>query len=493
MKRWKLPAIFVMWGVAMLMNDAAAQVRHPAVAGQFYPQDPLQLAREVHRLLENADDLGLTDVVGLVVPHAGYVYSAATAAAGYKQAARQEVELAVVIAPSHRDYFSGVTIYPGDAYETPLGRIPIDKETAQTLAAADKNVHLSVAGHRTEHALEVQLPFIQVLFPRARLLPMVVGVDCNWKVCESVGQSLAEAVRGKKALLIASSDLYHGESYRECVRISCETLSVMARLLPEELFRGLQEGRCQACGGLPAVIMEYAARLLGAKEAVIAAQTNSNDVTGTRGGYVVGYGAVVVSGKRSESSPRREFEPLTLEEQKTLLKLARQTLVDHFKGKRSGAIADAGGHLNEHRGVFVTLTQNGALRGCIGRHEADVPLIRLVPEMTLAAAFEDPRFEPLRAEELDRTKIKISVYLTNVYRIHDLSEFKMGEHGIILKKGGRAATYLPEVPLEAGWKTVEEEMVSLCRKAGLAPDAWKSGAEFWVYKTQVFDESLLKK
>lgn len=480
----------------MLNERAEAQVRPPAVAGQFYPADAQQLSRDVKRYLDKAEDLRLPPIIGLLVPHAGYIYSGATAAAGYKQAARQKVELAVVISPTHREYFEGVTVYPGDAYETPLGKMAIDKQAASKLVASHSAVHFSERGHRAEHALEVQLPFLQTLFPQAKLLPMVVGPDCDWKTCESVGRALAEVVRGRQALIVASSDLYHGESYSDCVKISKETLDAVTRLQPEALFRGLQRDIYQACGGLPAVIMETAAMALGADEAKLIAQTNSNDVTGTRGGYVVGYGAVALYKKASEGnrSDKVEYKPLPLAEQKYLLKLARWAIAERLKVKSVEAPAKlASPILQEKRGVFVTLTQKGHLRGCIGRHEADVPLEELVPQMARAAAFEDPRFPPLRADELAITDIKISVYLTNVYRIHDLSEFKMGEHGIILKKGFHAATYLPEVPLEAGWKTVDEEMASLCLKAGLPPDAWKSGAEFWVYKTQVFDESILKK
>ena len=145
--------------------------------------------------------------------------------------------------------------------------------------------------------------------------------------------------------------------------------------------------------------------------------------------------------------------------------------------------------MKERRGVFVTLNKHGMLRGCIGHHESDVPLHKLVPEMAVAAAFRDPRFPQLTRSELDDIKIKISVYLSNVYKIESIDEFEMGRHGIIMHKNGRGATYLPEVPIEAGWRSKEEELRSLCRKAGLPSDAWKEGAEFYVYETQVFGET----
>ncbi|MGQ9854733.1 MAG: AmmeMemoRadiSam system protein A, partial [Candidatus Oleimicrobiaceae bacterium] len=144
--------------------------------------------------------------------------------------------------------------------------------------------------------------------------------------------------------------------------------------------------------------------------------------------------------------------------------------------------------MKERRGVFVTITKHGELRGCIGHHESDVPLYKLVPQMAVASAFQDPRFPPLRKSELGEIKIKVSVYLTNVYQIDNLDHFVMGRHGIIMYKDGRGATFLPEVPVEAGWKTKEEELRNLCLKAGLPPDAWKQGATFYLYETQVFEE-----
>ena len=168
--------------------------------------------------------------------------------------------------------------------------------------------------------------------------------------------------------------------------------------------------------------------------------------------------------------------------------MARATMAGYLRSGKIPAFEPKFEVLKERRGVFVTLTKHGELRGCIGHHESDEPLYKLVPEMAVAAGFRDPRFHPLSKKELEDVRIKVSVYLTNVYRIEDLSEFEMGKHGIIMMKGGRGATYLPEVPLEAGWTTVEEEMASLCRKAGLPGEAWREGAEFYVYRTQVFGE-----
>jgi MEMO1 family protein len=475
-------------------------VRQPAVAGSFYPGDPQQLSQMVNQCLNQNEKISLDGkIIGLLVPHAGYLYSAPTAAAGYKQVQNGGYELVVVIAPSHHDRFNGATIYPGTGYQTPMGIATIDTQVAQKLVDACPDVQFSNLGHGQEHAVEVQLPFIQTVLPKAKILPIDVGMY-DWQICERIGKALAKVLSGKNALIVASSDLYHGENYDELVQTDATTLSAVVNMNPSTLCTGLLQDQYQACGGGPAVIMQVAAMALGANQAKLLARTNSGDVTGQKNGYVVGYGAVAVyTGTKataavSDSKPqngRREFKPLELKVQKELLKMARQAIEHYLATGEQKQFKSVFPSMDDKRGVFVTITEGGDLRGCIGHHEADQPLYVMVPQMAVAAAFSDPRFPELRKEELNKIKIKISAYLTNVYRINSLDEFEMGKQGIIMYKGGKGATFLPEVPAEAGWKTKEEEMTYLCRKAGLSADAWKEGAEFWVYETQVFDETIL--
>ncbi len=466
-----------------------SEIRKSVVAGQFYSSNATELRAQIENWLNRAAKSFYGHIIGLSVPHAGYTYSGAIAAAGYKQVAGQTVELVAILAPSHRDYFSGGSIFPGDAYETPLGRVMIDKTIARSLVQSCELYEFSQLGHGAEHSLEVQLPFIQVLFPKAKILPIVIG-SFDWPACEKMGLALAKSLQGKKALIVASTDLYHGYSYEACKRSDDATLKTMLALQPQTLCEGFLRESLQACGAGPVVIMQVAVKQLGANKAELIARTNSNDVTGEKGGYVVGYGSIAYG--KSDGSERIVFQPLDLEVQKELLRMARQSIEHYLKTRKRLTFQPKYEVLKEKRGVFVTITEGGMLRGCIGYHESDRPLYELVPDRAIAAAFEDPRFMPLQEDELDKILIKISVYLTNVYRIKDLSEFEMGKHGIIMMKEGRGATYLPEVPIEAGWQTVEEEMESLCQKAGLPPGAWRQGAEFYVYKTQVFDEKILK-
>ena len=186
----------------------------------------------------------------------------------------------------------------------------------------------------------------------------------------------------------------------------------------------------------------------------------------------------------------RIYEPLTHEEQRTLLETARKTLVSRCRGEPLPEPRPPGGlaHLTECRGAFVTLHKEAKLRGCVGRHTSDLPLYRLVPEMAVASGFQDPRFPPLRSEELGRLEIEISVYLSDVVALDDPSNFQVGRHGIIFKKGIYASTFLPHVAVEQGWNR-ETTFRYLCMKAGLPADSWKDDdAVFAVYETQIFHE-----
>ena len=175
------------------------------------------------------------------------------------------------------------------------------------------------------------------------------------------------------------------------------------------------------------------------------------------------------------------------EEIKFLLNLARQVITDTANGVESNHPNYFSDNLKTKLGVFVTLHKNADLRGCIGTHTSDRPLYQTVSEMAVSAACRDPRFPPLRKSELDRIKIKVSVYLMSPTKVQSVDQIKLGEHGIIFKKGLRQSTFLPEVAVEQGWDK-QTTFRYLSTKAGLSPDAWKQGAEFLIYKTQVFGE-----
>ncbi|RPH93320.1 MAG: AmmeMemoRadiSam system protein B [Calditrichaeota bacterium] len=275
------------------------KTRPAAWAGQFYPDDPHELERTVQEYL-TLSHLNPHEgkVIGLFVPHAGYIYSGKTAAAGYRQLGGSSYTTVVVMAPSHTAYIDGVSIFDGDFYETPLGLLPVDKSAAAKLAGADKNLKLGEIGHmarggRAEHALEVQLPFLQMTLTEFQLLPLVFQ-DFTWTNCQRLGHALASHLDPETTLFVASSDLYHGRSYDACVRSDQVTLASIENDSAEQFCQRAQSGGAMACGAGPITVLKILAELWNAQGPRVIARTNSAKETGEMHDYVVGYAAGII-------------------------------------------------------------------------------------------------------------------------------------------------------------------------------------------------------
>jgi AmmeMemoRadiSam system protein B len=274
------------------MNVSSA-VRPPAVAGLFYPADPKILVRQIDDFLKRAtsDPLrmgsGKGHLLALVSPHAGFMYSGLTAAHAYKLLKERRFDTAVIVSPSHREYFDGISIFGGAAYRTPLGEVPIDAAFRDALVEDDTLIALSDAGHGQEHAIEVQIPFLQKMLGGCRIVPIVMG-DQRREYCFHLGKKLAQVARGKNVLLIASTDLSHYYPYDTAQLLDNIIIDEVQRLDYEQLMADLETERAEACGGGPTVAVLLAACDLGANKAYILHACNSGDVTGDKGG-VVGY------------------------------------------------------------------------------------------------------------------------------------------------------------------------------------------------------------
>jgi len=270
----------------------AGDIRAPAVAGMFYADDATQLRREVEKLLAAADpSLPTNEIIAAVSPHAGYMYSGGVAAYAFKtlQARYSPPNSPTVflIAPSHREAFPFISIFTGQSYRTPLGEAPIARELAQALVDSDPMIHADWRGHRTEHALEVELPFLQVIWPQFRLVPVVMG-DQHGELCRLLGEQIAKLCRASPALILASSDLSHYFSYEEAVQFDECFIQHLKTFDPEALQRALENEECHACGGGPVVAAMIAAQALGADTVDILRYQNSGDVSGDHN-MVVGY------------------------------------------------------------------------------------------------------------------------------------------------------------------------------------------------------------
>ncbi len=270
------------------MTSGAPTIRRAAVAGMFYSDNPAVLANDVRQMLDGVRTNSVAGrIVAVFVPHAGYVYSGITAAHAYAQLAGSHPGLVVVVSPSHREFFDGVSVYSGDAYATPLGPVPVDPESRDALIAECRIVGAGMQGHRTEHALEVQLPFLQTALADFRLLPLVIG-NPSRENCMMLGEALGHVLAGRNALLVASTDLSHFHPAQVAERMDSVVAADLERFDPGALMDDMEQGIAEACGGGPAAAVMIAARILSADAIRVLHQTHSGEVTGERDS-VVGY------------------------------------------------------------------------------------------------------------------------------------------------------------------------------------------------------------
>ena len=265
-----------------------SMVRPPVVNGMFYPRDPSALRSEVSRLLRGVEHGALKGKVrGLVSPHAGYMYSGPTAAHGYAQLQGESYDIVAIISPSHQEFFDGVSVYSGDAYRTPLGEVPVHVQLREKLAQQAACVEISERGHGQEHAIEVQLPFLQHVISGFSVLPIVIG-NQDRTLCYELGKALASVLRGQEYLLVASTDLSHYHSAVVANELDGVVLDDIARFDFAGLMTDLEGGKTEACGGGPVVAMLVALDGLGVGHMRVLHHCNSGDVTGDSD-RVVGY------------------------------------------------------------------------------------------------------------------------------------------------------------------------------------------------------------
>lgn len=277
------------------MGTLAEQTRPSAVGGMFYSGNRATLDREVGMLLDSAPVHPVAGrIVALIAPHAGYMYSGRTAAYGYRLLRGTHVPDVVIVAPSHHEYFDGISVYPGAAYTTPLGTVPVNTTLRTELLAACPLVQAALAGHGPEHAVEVQLPFLQKVLGTMRILPLVVGNQSR-RNCFGLGEALGLILQGTETVLVASTDLSHFHPAQVAEQIDRVVAGDLEQFDPEQLMDDIEAGHVEACGGGPTVAVLVAARKLGARSVHVLHRTHSGAVTGDNKS-VVGYLAAVAVG-----------------------------------------------------------------------------------------------------------------------------------------------------------------------------------------------------
>lgn len=470
------------------------RIREPAVAGLFYPLDRAELSRTIDEYLAAAPAGTTGQLRALICPHAGYRYSGATAAWGYKLAQGRDFQTVFLLSPSHYAAFEGAFIPSANAYRTPLGLVelsPVLKELAKLppFVSEPKGRVQRPAWQREspkaappqgedtpdtwEHATEVQVPFLQRVLPRFQLAPVIFGEVSP----EAVAKTLANYLDGP-ALVVASTDLSHYHPAGEAKSLDQRCLKAILDLDVEQM--AAQE----ACGQGPVLALLHLARLRH-WQPVLLQYRHSGEVSGD-GHSVVGYAAIAFF---SQETPA-----YSADDQKRLLDLARKTLVEVAAGGslKEPALESIPARLREPKGCFVTLTSRGELRGCIGHILPQQPLYLAIMENTRNAALRDPRFPPVKAGEAGGLRIEISVLtepkpLAFITPEDLLAKLRPGVDGVLLQIGGRGATYLPQV-----WSQIPDKtgfLDSLSLKAGCEAGAWRQpGVRVQTYQAEAFHE-----
>ncbi len=498
-----MPFTLLSLGIAVpgRAGKSGGEIRPAAVAGKFYPESSAVLKLSVEKFMEDALPAQAKEPLAIVVPHAGYIFSGQICADGYNQAVGRDYETVVILGTNHTaPRLHKVALYPGAGFKTPLGIAPVDEETVTALIAACPDCTADAAPHIREHSVEVQVPFIQVLFPKAMILPAVVG-QVDAALCDRFGAALAKVLKGRRALVVASSDLSHYPAAADAEDVDHATLEAIPSLDPAVLHAAIQTQMARrikgldtsACGEAPIMAAMAAAKAMGATGGRVVSYANSGDLPIGERDRVVGYGGVVLGSglePATAAAPAAKTgagERLTENDKKGLLALARETITRFLTVQMVPLPRGFSPAARESRGVFVTLKKRGCLRGCIGHMMPDRPLAPLVGMMALQAAFEDPRFSRLTLQEVPELEVEISV-LTPMKPVSGPGDIVVGRDGVLLQKGGCSAVFLPQVAPEQGWG-LEEMLDNLSCKAGLHASAWREGACFYTFQAEVFGEA----
>ena len=465
-------------------------IREPIVAGQFYPKDKNQLSATVDSLLRKSSLPEIKgEIIALIVPHAGYQFSGEVAAHAFKTLEGEQVDTVIIVGNSHHERFDGVSVFPKGVYKTPLGEVEIDSDLAQRIIQESDRIFFRESAHQLEHSIEIEIPFLQKTLKHFKIVPILFGNSQkdDWKI---LGDAILKHIKGKNAILIASSDLSHYPPYEVAKYADKKTIDAILTGDIEHFEKTIQELQQEnlpnavtfACAIDAIKTVMYVARQLGASEIKLLKYANSGDSTGDKN-RVVGYSAIGFFAERRDHL-------LNKKEQERLLQIARESVETYIKEGKIPEFSEDNPMLNQKLGAFVTIKKYGKLRGCIGEFSpTKEPLYKVVSKMAIAAATKDIRFLPVREEELDELEYEVSV-LSEPQKIDNWKKIELGKHGVIVKQGLNQGVFLPQVADETGW-TLKKFLSELCsQKAGLPPDCYKDkNTEIYIFTAQVFSEA----
>ncbi|MDR0994627.1 MAG: AmmeMemoRadiSam system protein B [Verrucomicrobiota bacterium] len=470
------------------------------LAGAWYPADADTLRREVNGYLAASAVEPDPSVFAVVVPHAGYAYSGPVAAVGINAlAAAPRLRRVVVLGFSHRIRLPNRASIPSTEthYRSPLGETPLDTEVLSRWM--DHPLFTDMADTRQgENSVELPLPLLQAALAGREwtLLPITLG-QMDERSRRRVAEEIAAVLDDETGLVVSSDFTHYGPDY-DYVPFQTDVAENLDRLdhgAMDFILAGDEAGfeayctqtGATICGSdaigvlLHLLASSFTARELAYETSVARTGDERNSVSYASLGFYRKQAPV----RLPANSPRKPV--LTRADQTALLALARQSIEDALQGRRRSFVGSVSPGMKCIMGGFVTLSMDGELRGCIGEIMPRRPLVEVVAERALDAAFEDPRFPPLTPGEWPVVKIEISA-LTPPEPVASWREIEIGRHGMSVELNGRSAVFLPQVATEQGW-TLEETLTHLAVKAGLHAAAWRDpAARYEVFEAVVFHE-----
>jgi AmmeMemoRadiSam system protein B/AmmeMemoRadiSam system protein A len=430
-----------------MVEEVGVMIREPVVAGSFYPGTADQLRSMLEQLVDVT--VAKEDVVGAVMPHAGYQYSGGVAGAVISRV--RFTDTFVIMGPSHTGLGKPFSIMTEGTWITPLGEVAVDEELGKKILASSHFLKEDQVAHLQEHAVEVQLPFLQFFKPDVRIVPVIL-MPADVAVYQEIGRAIAGAVRetGREVVIIASGDMTHYEPQKIAEQKDQHGIEAMLNLDEVELLKRVRARGISMCAYAPAASMIAAAKELGAREAELVRYQTSGDTTGDYSA-VVGYAGIII--KKGEMSP--------------IAKLAKESVESYVReGKRFRPV-NLTPEMKAKAGVFVSLHKHHELRGCIGTFEpAESNVAEEIVTNAISSATRDPRFLPVRSSELADLEYSVDV-LTTPEPVESEDQLDPEKYGVIVEAGWRRGLLLPDLE---GVDSVEAQ-TDICRmKAGIGPE-----------------------
>lgn len=428
-------------------------------------------------------------IIALIVPHAGLVYSGIVAAHSYRLLLGSDFDKVILCGPSHRYGFEGISVSgPGVEWVNPLGKVRCNHDLCQRLIDFDSEIKSISAAHAQEHCLEVQLPFLQTVMDDFEIVPLVMGYP-RANTIQVLAEALESLPADDRTVMVASTDWQHYRPAEEGWKFDSLGIECLKSLDPDRLAHYLAAEKVEACGGGATVAVMKAAIARGANRVKVLKHGDSGDVTGDKSS-VVGYIAAVLYKSEDEDQARHEELPARFElsaaNKAKLLEIARESIKEYLTSGQTLQF-EVSDELRQPGAGFVTLEKHEHLRGCIGYTEAVMPLYQTISDCAIKAAVSDHRFPQVQPQELDSLHIEISV-LTPLQLVKSLDEIEVGQDGLMIFLGPYRGLLLPQVATDYGW-TREEFLQQTCRKAGLGTDAYKSpDAKIYKFQAVIFGE-----